>query len=106
MFRENRISGDPTLPFNSLAMPGYADLTAEGLSDETAGTVIIESNHFRCQCDSVAWLIAAMEHDYQKVIQPLSTTGCVVITNKQLPAAELQILRHSNKYFIIYLKLK
>lgn len=64
VFRENRISGDPTLPFNSLAMPGYADLT-EGLSDET-GTVIIESNHFRCQCDSVAWLIAAMEHDYQK----------------------------------------
>ena len=73
VFRENRISGDPTLPFNSLAMPGYADLTAEGLSDETAGTVIIESNHFRCQCDSVAWLIAAMEHDYQKVFQPKST---------------------------------
>jgi len=69
VFRENRISGDPTLPFNSLAMPGYADLltaAGEGQSDDTDGTVIIESNHFRCQCDSVAWLIAAMEHDYQK----------------------------------------
>jgi len=41
-------------------MPGYSDLTSSGAS------LTIESNHFRCKCDSVGWLIAAMEHGYQK----------------------------------------
>jgi len=62
VFRENRLAGDPTLPFNSLAMPGYADLS-QGTEDHM---VMIESNHFRCKCDSVGWVIAAMEHGYQK----------------------------------------
>ena len=64
VFRENRLAGDPTLPFNSLAMPGYADLS-QGTEDHM---VMIESNHFRCKCDSVGWVIAAMEHGYQKVL--------------------------------------
>ena len=75
VFRENRLAGDPTLPFNSLAMPGYADLS-QGTEDHM---VMIESNHFRCKCDSVGWVIAAMEHGYQKVPtcsgQPEVSTG-------------------------------
>ena len=69
VFRENRLAGDPTLPFNSLAMPGYADLS-QGTDDHM---VMIESNHFRCKCDSVGWVIAAMEHGYQKVPHVLAT---------------------------------
>lgn len=46
IFRENKFAADPLLPFNALAMPAF-DLLTE------SHVVMIEQNHFLCDCNKV-----------------------------------------------------
>ena len=59
VFRENKFAADPTLPFDSLAMPDF-----NKLGDPEDSYALIESNHFLCQCDAVGWFIGAMEYGF------------------------------------------
>ena len=60
VFRENKFPAIPTLPFGSLVMPAYNQLTAD--SD---ALVTVEDNHFRCDCDKTAWFVGAVVHDFK-----------------------------------------
>jgi len=62
IFRENKFKADPTLPFNALAMPAF------DLVDNDESYVDIELNHFLCDCNKVAWFIAAMTHGFDRAI--------------------------------------
>jgi hypothetical protein len=50
IFRENQFVANPALPQNSLAFPVYEVLTANPVHQ-----VIIEENHFVCQCGRMDW---------------------------------------------------
>jgi hypothetical protein len=60
VFRENKFSLDPMLPFNALAMPGFADVNSE------QSYVDIEANHFLCDCDRMGWMLAALQHSFDE----------------------------------------
>ena len=64
VFRENNFAADPTLPFGTLAMPAF-DLLDPEASDNH---VVVESNHFLCNCDRIAWFIGAVTHDFDRDI--------------------------------------
>jgi len=48
------------LPFNALAMPGFADVNSE------QSYVDIEANHFLCDCDRMGWMLAALQHSFDE----------------------------------------
>lgn len=61
IFRENKFAADPILPFNALAMPAF-DLLTE------SHVVMIEQNHFLCDCNKVAWFIGAMTYGFDRSV--------------------------------------
>ena len=52
IFRENQFGSNPALPLNSLALPAY-----EALSANPAHHIVIEDNHFVCQCGRMDWYV-------------------------------------------------
>jgi hypothetical protein len=60
VFRENKFSAEPSLPFGTLAMPAFDQL------DPAHSYVDVEANHFLCECDRLAWFIGAMTHGYER----------------------------------------
>jgi len=58
VFRENKFSSDPVLPFGSLAMPSYDKISRD------SAYVDIENNQFPCECESNGWLLAYGQHGY------------------------------------------
>jgi hypothetical protein len=54
IFRENKFACEPTLPFNAMAMPSFDTISADPQS-----YVVIENNHFICQCDKMAWFLGS-----------------------------------------------
>eukprot|EP00095_Tigriopus_kingsejongensis_P001264 maker-scaffold149_size310270-snap-gene-0.8 protein:Tk01264 transcript:maker-scaffold149_size310270-snap-gene-0.8-mRNA-1 annotation:"unnamed protein product" len=60
IFRENKFTANPFLPFGSLAMPAFEKL------DPEIGYVDVDKNHFVCECNKLSWFIAAMTHQFDK----------------------------------------
>ena len=56
IFRENQFGSNPALPLNSLALPAY-----EALSANPAHHIIIEDNHFVCQCGRMDWYVCKIK---------------------------------------------
>lgn len=52
VFRENKFSAEPLLPFGSLAMPAFDRLQPE------EAYIDIEGNQFPCRCQSIGWFLA------------------------------------------------
>jgi hypothetical protein len=61
VFRENKFSATPDLPFGSLAMPTFENIDVDGNS-----YVNIDDNHFVCECDKLAWFIGAMTNSFDR----------------------------------------
>ena len=60
IFDGNKFACEPTLPFNAMAMPSF---------DKLAGSYVrIDNNHFVCECDRVAWLVASMTRNFDRDI--------------------------------------
>ncbi len=59
MFRENKFAADPTLSFGALALPAF-DL----LMENSDSFIDVDLNHFLCDCDRIAWFIAAITHGF------------------------------------------
>lgn len=60
VFRENKFTASPSLPFGSLAMPAFEKL------DPEAEYIDIDKNHFVCECSKLSWFIGAMTHQFDK----------------------------------------
>ena len=60
IFSGNKFACEPTLPFNALAMPSFDSI------DVPTAYVVIDNNHFTCQCDKMAWLLGAMTHNFDR----------------------------------------
>lgn len=52
VFRENKFTADPALPFGSLVMPGFSQILRD------SAYIDIDSNQFSCECEAVGWLMA------------------------------------------------
>ena len=55
-------ANEPTLPFNAMAMPSFDKMNSP------SSYVVIENNHFVCECDRMSWLLGAMTHNFDKDI--------------------------------------
>ncbi|TRY72236.1 hypothetical protein TCAL_14891 [Tigriopus californicus] len=60
VFRENKFTASPSLPFGSLAMPAFEKL------DPEAEYIDIDKNHFVCECSKLSWFIGLMTHQFDK----------------------------------------
>ena len=59
-FRDNKFTAHPDLPFGALALPAFDRL------DTDTAVIDVANNHFVCECDKVAWLVAAMTHQFDR----------------------------------------
>lgn len=60
VFVGNKFAADPTLPFGTLAMPSF------DLLDPEAVFVNVEENHFLCDCNRIAWFVAAAAFHFDR----------------------------------------
>jgi len=67
VFRENKFLSEPTLPWASLALPSFSNLSP------STSYIDIDSNQFVCDCQALGWLLAFGKLDYNSV--SLSNVG-------------------------------
>lgn len=69
VFRENKFLSQPTLPWASLALPSFNNLSP------SASYIDVDSNQFVCDCQAVGWLLAFGKLNYNS--KSLSKVGRV-----------------------------
>lgn len=67
VFRENKFLSQPTLPWASLALPSFNNLSP------STSYIDVDSNQFVCDCQAVGWLLAFGKLNYNS--QSLSKVG-------------------------------
>ena len=77
VFRQNKFTASPALPFAALAMPAFDRLDADGLDH-----VEIELNHFLCDCDKIAWFVGAVVHGYDADAAALARGGTMAFLRR------------------------